>query len=298
MMRKFLSNQSGVIAVFTLIQLVIWFVFLLFDLPMDIFGVLFWILFIIMAVYLAFKAVTFRELESFQRRIDALQDELIALQDQSDARQGELEEYFIMWVHQMKTPITASQLILRNPDDKAISNLRQEMLYIENYTNMALNYLKLSNPSTDMVVSKRRLDDIINPLIRKYSIQFIQHNITLHYEPIEDSVITEANLTSLMIEQLLNNSLKYAKQKDIWIDFDPTTYKLTIRDTGKGIRPEDLPKIFDKGYSGFNGQLNQKSSGLGLYLVQLVAKRLSQPVEAKSKVNQETLFTIQFHRQS
>lgn len=295
MMRQFLAKHLSELIVFVMIHLIIWGIFSLFSLPMDVYGVLFWLLFIVMAVYLVFKAVIFREESSQKAKVDELENELIQLRNQSESRQDELEEYFIMWVHQIKTPITASQLILKNPDDKAIYNLRQEMLYIENYTGMALNYLKLSNPSTDMVVSKWRLDDIINPLIRKYSIQFIQHNIRLHYETIEESVITEANLTSLMIEQVLNNALKYAKQQEIWIHFDTQTYQLTIKDSGKGIRPEDLPKIFDKGYSGFNGQLNQKSSGLGLYLVQLVAKRLNQAVSVKSTVGEGTEFTVQFH---
>jgi two-component system sensor histidine kinase BraS/BceS len=265
---------------------------------MDVFWVLFWNLTIIMSVFLGYQILSFREEVRLETKVEQLQEELIGLQDASDMRQNELEEYFIMWVHQMKTPITASQLILKNPDDEAIRNLRQEMVSIENYTNMALNYLKLSNPATDMVFSERKLDDIITPLIRKYSLQFIQHGIRLHYQPIEAEVVTEANLTSLMIEQILNNALKYAKQKEIWISYDSKNASLTIKDSGKGIKAEDLPKIFDKGYSGFNGQLNQKSSGIGLYLVELVARRLNQPVSVESTFGQETQFTIQFNQTS
>ncbi|MFL2141587.1 ATP-binding protein [Ruoffia sp. FAM 26254] len=101
-----------------------------------------------------------------------------------------------------------------------------------------------------------------------------------------------------MIEQILNNALKYAKQKEIWISYDSQNATLTIKDSGRGIKAEDLPKIFDKGYSGFNGQLNQKSSGLGLYLVELVARRLTQPVSVESTFGQETQFTIQFNQTS
>ena len=298
MMRRFLNQNWGLLSVFILLHLVIWFVFLLFSLPMDVFWVLFWNLTIIMSVFLGYQILSFREEVRLETKVEQLQEELIDRQDASDMRQNELEEYFIMWVHQMKTPITASQLILKNPDDEAIRNLRQEMVSIENYTNMALNYLKLSNPATDMVFSERKLDDIITPLIRKYSLQFIQHGIRLHYQSIEAEVVTEANLTSLMIEQILNNALKYAKQKEIWISYDSKNASLTIKDSGKGIKAEDLPKIFDKGYSGFNGQLNQKSSGIGLYLVELVARRLNQPVSVESTFGQETQFTIQFNQTS
>ena len=298
MMGRFLNQNWGLLSVFILLHLVIWFVFLLFSLPMDVFWVLFWNLTIIMSVFLGYQILAFREEVRLETKVEQLQEELIDLQDASDMRQNELEEYFIMWVHQMKTPITASQLILKNPDDEAIRNLRQEMVSIENYTNMALNYLKLSNPATDMVFSERKLDEIITPLIRKYSLQFIQHGIRLHYQPIEAEVVTEANLTSLMIEQILNNALKYAKQKEIWISYDSQNATLTIKDSGRGIKAEDLPKIFDKGYSGFNGQLNQKSSGIGLYLVELVARRLNQPVSVESTFGQETQFTIQFNQTS
>lgn len=296
MMGRFLNQNWGLLSVFILLHLVIWFVFLLFSLPMDVFWVLFWNLTIIMSVFLGYQILSFREEVRLETKVEQLQEELIDLQDASVMRQNELEEYFIMWVHQMKTPITASQLILKNPDDAAIRNLRQEMVSIENYTNMALNYLKLSNPATDMVFSQRKLDDIINPLLRKYSIQFIQNNIRLHYQPIEEVVLTDANLTSLMIEQILNNALKYANQKEIWIEFNSPTNTLSIKDSGKGIRSEDLPKIFDKGYSGFNGQLNQKSSGLGLYLVALIAKRLNQPVAVESTYGEDSTFTIRFNR--
>src|SRR5699024_12757097 len=130
-------------------------------------------------------------------------------------------------------------------DEEVIRNLSQEMDTIENYTNIALNYLKLSNPATDMVFSERKLDDIITPLIRKYSLQFIQHGIRLHYQPIEAEVVTEANLTSLMIEQILNNALKYAKQKEIWNYYDSQNATLTIKDSGIGIKSEDLQKNLD-----------------------------------------------------
>lgn len=298
MMRRFLSQHMGLITLFIAMHLLIWLVFILFALPMDVFGVLFWNLTIMMGVYLVYKALVFKRESQLREVIEELEQERTDILEQSRLRQSELENYFMMWVHQIKTPITASQLILSNPDDKALANLRQEMLDIDNYTNMALNYLKLSNPETDMVFSKRKLGEIIKPLLRKYRIQFIQHNIKLHYELIEAEVVTEVNLTSLMIEQLLNNALKYAKQESIYLTFDPETYVLSIKDTGKGIRAEDLPKIFDKGYSGFNGQLNQKSSGLGLYLVNLVSKRLEQPVTVESRVNEETVFTIKFHKEA
>lgn len=296
MMSNFLKSEIGPIILFLTMLLTIWLSFLLFDISMEAFGVLFWLLFIIMGVYLTYKAVNFKKQNYFEERLEEVEAELVRVKEDGLRKRTDLEEYFIMWVHQMKTPIIASQLVLANPDEDALPKLRQEMLYIENYTNMALNYVKLSNPTTDMVISKRSLDDILSPIIRKYRSQFIQKKIRLHYQVINSEVVTEANLTSLMIEQLLNNALKYTDQGNIWIQFNSETYQLEIKDSGRGIKVEDLPKIFDKGYSGFNGQLNQKSSGIGLYLVKLISQRLDQEVNVQSTLNQGTSFTIQFHR--
>ena len=93
-----------------------------------------------------------------------------------------------------------------------------------------------------------------------------------------------------MIEQLLNNALKYAKGKDIWIDFDVANQTLQIKDNGIGISKADIPKIFDKGYSGFNGRLNEQSTGIGLFIVQHIANHLNIQVTVQSELNHGTVF--------
>ncbi len=205
----------------------------------------------------------------------------------------DLEEYFLLWVHQIKTPITATDLLLNEPELNQ-EELKTQLISIENYTNMAMNYIKISNPDTDMDFASTTLHDIISPLLKKYSIQFINKEITLHYERIEDSVLTDAKLTSIVVEQILNNALKYTKQGDIWITFDKKTHALAIKDSGIGIPPENIQKIFDKGYSGFNGRLNQKSSGLGLYLAKEITKRLNHTLSVKSELGEGSTFTIHF----
>lgn len=199
-----------------------------------------------------------------------------------------------MWVHQIKTPITASKLLLEDPDEHAISNVRNEVLQIDNYTNLALNYLKLMNQKTYMVFMEVSVDELIRPLIKRYAIQFIHHQTKLHYEKSEAVILTDAKWASIMIEQILNNALKYARGKDVWITFDENTKKLSIRDNGIGINASDLPKIFDKGFSGYNGRISEKSSGIGLYIVSTISKRLGHKVSATSTLNDGSIFTIQF----
>ncbi|RPA63606.1 sensor histidine kinase [Aerococcus agrisoli] len=296
-MRNFIKKEGFTIVYMAVVFILIALIFQLFDLPMAIYSIIFWLLFILSVIYLAAKAIYSHRQLDLKHENDLLKAQRLTEHNTAVNQRRNMEEYFIMWVHQMKTPITASKLLLDNTDGEAIPALKQEMVAIENYTNMALNYLKLTNPDRDMTFSQVALDEMIRPLIKKYRTQFIHQQVTLHYELLHVQVVTEANLTSLMIEQILNNALKYTVNGEIWISFDADKQILSIKDTGKGIQASDLPKIFDKGYAGFNGQLNEKSSGLGLYLVQLASQRLQQPVTVASTVGQGSQFDIHFHQQ-
>ncbi|HCY0298224.1 TPA: nisin susceptibility-associated two-component system sensor histidine kinase NsaS, partial [Staphylococcus aureus] len=138
------------------------------------------------------------------------------------------------------------------------------------------------------------INNIIRPIIMKYSIQFIDQKTKIHYEPCHHEVLTDVRWTSLMIEQLINNALKYARGKDIWIEFDEQSNQLHVKDNGIGISEADLPKIFDKGYSGYNGQRQSNSSGIGLFIVKQISTHTNHPVSVVSKQNEGTTFTIQF----
>ena len=206
----------------------------------------------------------------------------------------ELKDYFTLWVHQIKTPITATKMILESNMEDKEARIRPQVIYIEQYTDMAINYLKLMNTDTDMDIGVVSLDDIIKSVLKKYSVLFIINHITLNYEPISETVISDAKWLSILIEQIISNALKYTKKGSITISFDKDSYVLLIKDTGIGIRSEDIPKIFDRGYSGLNGRLNEKSSGLGLYLVREIGNRLSTEITVKSEVGNGSEFGIKF----
>lgn len=269
----------------------------MFDLSKSALELLLWLLFIISIIYFTGRMIYQKEQRNLLAENEALKTQINTIKNNALQQQADTEKYFLMWVHQIKTPITASQLVLNQSSEQSANYLKQNMVEIENYTNMALHYLRLVNPDRDLTFTKVSLDAIIRPLIKKYRGQFIHQQVKLHYETINESIVTEANLTSLMIEQILNNALKYTHNGDIWIQFDAQNMLLTIKDNGKGIRESDLPKIFDKGFSGFNGQLNEKSSGIGLYLVKTIATRLNQRVTVTSTVNEGTTFTIYLHQQ-
>ncbi|SHE31681.1 two-component system, OmpR family, sensor histidine kinase BraS/BceS [Atopostipes suicloacalis DSM 15692] len=247
----------------------------------------------ILVLDLVYQAIQFQKKQALEEKINELTETLEEERNTNRLMRQDIEEYFLLWVHQIKTPITASYLLLEDDDFKNKPFLQQEILKIENYVSLALNYLKVQNPANDMDFRYVTVDEIISPLLKKYRVQFIYSKITLHYTKESHKILTEPNLTSLMIEQLLSNALKYTKKGDIWVAFDEKTKQLTIKDNGIGICEEDLPKIFDKGYAGMNGQLETKSSGIGLYLVQLISKRLEQPVHVESELGKGTTFTLQ-----
>ena len=296
LIQRFIRQEGISLLFLSFIFATIILIFFLFDLSKSALELLLWLLFIISITYFAGRMIYKKEQRNLLAENEALKAQINTIKNNALQQQTDTEEYFLMWVHQMKTPITASQLVLNQSSEQSANYLKQNMVEIENYTNMALHYLRLVNPDRDLTFTKVSLDAIIRPLIKKYRGQFIHQQVKLHYETINESIVTEANLTSLMIEQILNNALKYTHNGDIWIQFDAQNMLLTIKDNGKGIRESDLPKIFDKGFSGFNGQLNEKSSGIGLYLVNTIATRLNQRVTVTSNVNEGTTFTIYLHQ--
>lgn len=246
-------------------------------------------------VFLILGWINFKQTQSQKAQIQDLKEANQDLRDQLHQVRFETENYFLTWLHQMKTPIAAGQLLLRDLEGEPASDMRLILTEIDKYTGMALSYIKLMNPGTDLEFASQFLDDILQALIKKYRYPFIYHKIGLDYQPINRQVITDGHWTSIMVEQILSNALKYSPEgSQISIYFLDETQELAIQDQGIGIQASDLDKIFEKGYVGFNGRLHEKASGLGLYLVDLIADRLGQPVRVQSQVNKGTTFYIKF----
>lgn len=217
-----------------------------------------------------------------------MQQILIRFKQQTDdavsALKNERQEafdYYTTWVHQIKTPISAMKMILENDDTKEHRELLLELFRIEQYVEMALQYLRLGSESSDYVFKEYDLDLIIKQAIHKFAPQFIAKKIRLHYSPASVRVLTDEKWLLFIIEQILSNSLKYTQTGSISISVSEEKI-LTIADTGIGIAPEDLPRIFDKGYTGYNGRLYKKSTGLGLYLCRMASDRLSHKISITS----------------
>ena len=293
-LKDFLKSQNHIIGLFFLFALSFFAIFILSGFPLDKFLLGFEILGFFLLIYLSIQYSKYKKEESFKEKYENLLDENKRLRSTYINEKKDLEEYFLLWTHQIKTPITVANLILNKKSDPDTKKLKEEIFYIEEYTNMAINYIKLTDRATDMDIEKVDLDRLIKTLLKKYSLIFINKRISLDYKDTKVEVLTDSKLLSIMIEQIISNALKYTQEGKIRIFFDKEKSTLSIMDTGIGIRDEDLVKIFDRGYSGFNGRVNHKSSGLGLFLVREISKILKLRVEVKSKLGQGSEFFIIF----
>lgn len=229
--------------------------------------------------------------EEYQTLLRILFAEKLELTNKTNTRYDELIDYYTTWVHQIKTPIASMQLYLQNAKGTPDYALVDDLQRIEQYVEMVLCYLRLDSEFSDFVFHKYDLDQIIKQAVKRFSRQFIQRKITLEYEPLQYQVLTDEKWLLFVIEQILSNSLKYTKEGKISITIDDSEV-LTITDTGQGIAPEDLPRIFQKGYTGYNGRINKKSSGIGLYLCYRICQKLGHSISVESKIGCGTTIHI------
>ncbi|MBO5162980.1 MAG: sensor histidine kinase [Ruminococcus sp.] len=199
-------------------------------------------------------------------------------------------DYFTVWVHQIKTPIAAMQMILQNEETDMCHELNAELFRIEQYAEMALQYIRLDSSTNDLVIRQYRLDSIIKQAVRRYAPLFIRRKIRLEYEPVSAKVVTDEKWLSFVVEQLLSNAVKYTYSGSVTITYSDNV--LSVSDTGIGISAEDLPRIFEKGYTGMSGRTEKKSTGLGLYLCKTVCGKLGHKIYAESEAGKGTVVHV------
>jgi hypothetical protein len=209
----------------------------------------------------------------YQEMIVSLGNRLRELSTSFQTERQESLDYYTTWAHQIKTPIAVMQMMLGAEDTREHRELSAELFRIEQYVEMVLSYIRLGNDSSDFVFQTCALDQLIRQSIRKYAPQFIRKKIHLIYEPTNLTVLTDEKWFCFLFEQLLSNAVKYTWQGSVRIHVSPEKI-LTVQDTGIGISPEDLPRIFEKGFTGYNGRADKKATGLGLYLSRQAADKL------------------------
>lgn len=209
---------------------------------------------------------------------------------ESDKKYQDLNEYFTLWAHQIKTPISAMRLML----NETHSDIKEQLFKIDEYVNMSLQYLRMGSISNDLLLKEYDLDEIIKQALRKYSVLFIKKKLSLNYNETNLKVITDEKWLLFVLEQILSNALKYTNTGSVTIE--NKGYDLIIKDTGIGISKEDINRVGEKGYTGYNGRLDKKSTGLGLYLCFTILKKLGHKIKIDSNINEGTIVTINLER--
>lgn len=227
--------------------------------------------------------------------IDNLNSQVIRIENETAEKYADMMDYYSVWVHQIKAPIASMRLTLQNDDSALSRTIRSDLFRIEQYVEMVLAFLRLDSDSSDYVFKEYRMDDILRKVVRKFSSEFIHRKISLRLELYNFSFITDEKWFVVVVEQILSNALKYTRKGSIRIYMSkPET--LCIEDTGIGIASDDLPRIFERGYTGYNGRTDANASGLGLYLCKRICNNLSIGIRAESEVDKGTKLLLNLNQ--
>jgi len=230
--------------------------------------------------------------EDYQEMIAILMRKLESVSAEYDKELQNTDEYISTWVHQIKIPISVMRMVVSDKDGDEFIAIKNELFRIEEYVDMLLQYIRLDSSYNDLVVREQKLDDIIKRTIHKYAPQFIMKKLTLSYDGTDKVVVTDSKWLAIIIDQIISNAIKYTQNGGITISVNDNV--LSIADTGIGIAPEDLPCIFERGYTGINGRINDRASGIGLYLAKKASDMLSLEIQVESELGKGSTFKIIF----
>ena len=244
------------------------------------------------------------DLEALYRSMIAkMRQEKEELIFEDQKRYTEMMDYYGMWAHQIKTPIAAMRILVQSGMDreeneenqKLFRQLQMELFRTEQYVEMVLSYLKIGDIAKDMVLERCDLGKVVRQAVKKYSKLFILQKLSLEMGEIAEIVLTDEKWLSFVVEQILSNALKYTKSGSVSIYLEQEGV-LVIKDTGIGISAEDLPRIMEKGYTGYNGRIDKRSTGIGLYLCKKVMDKLHHQLRIDSEDGKGTKVVLDLRR--
>ena len=240
----------------------------------------------------------------YRELVGAAEEEARDVISEYDAKKRDIDDYYTMWTHQIKTPIAALRLLLQDEKQPL-----EELFKIEQYEEMALHYARLDSLSSDFLFKTQNIEAIVKQAVKKYSILFIGSGLQFSLENFSAQAVTDEKWLAFVVEQLLSNAIKYTPDGQIRIyglddgkteiqehDAHKEAAYLVIEDSGIGIREEDLPRIFERGFTGYNGRFDGKSTGIGLYLCKQILDRLSHTIQVESRVGKGTKVILGFAR--
>ena len=210
------------------------------------------------------------------------------------------KEYIELWIHEIKIPIATSKMIIENNKNEITKSIYEELDKIENYTEQALFYARSNTANKDYIIKKTNLEKIVNNVILKNKAEFIHKKIQLDIHDINVEVKTDSKWVIFILNQIINNSIKYKKQNEnlkieIFTKKQKESICLYIKDNGMGIKKGEITRVFEKGFTGSNGRiLNKKSTGIGLYLCKKLCDKLGMAIELNSEENVGTEIKLIF----
>ena len=217
--------------------------------------------------------------------------------------QEDYKEYIELWIHEIKTPISASKLIIENNKNEITKNIEEELDKIENYTEQALYYARSNTVEKDYIITKTNLKDIVNMSIIKNKTTILNNKFELNIHDLEKQVYTDSKWVVFILNQVIQNSIKYSKNEnqsiEIYAEEQKEKVTLYIKDNGLGIKKSELSRVFEKGFTGENGRIiGKKSTGIGLYLCKKLCDKLQLAININAEQNVGTEVTIVFPKGS
>ena len=231
------------------------------------------------------------EAADYREIVRLLREQNREARTRAETEMSAMMDYYTLWAHQIKTPIASMRLRLQEDDTPQARLLLADLGRIERYVSMVLTYLRLEGSSTDYVIRETDLDSILRPVFKQFAGEFISRKLKLDYTPVNKRVLTDEKWLAFVVEQLLSNALKYTPAGTVSVYLEEPAV-LCIRDTGIGIAPEDLPRVFERSYTGLTGRADKRASGLGLSLCRQVCDRLGHGLSIESAPDQGTTVRV------
>ncbi|RKD22179.1 hypothetical protein SAMN02745883_00910 [Caminicella sporogenes DSM 14501] len=210
-------------------------------------------------------------------------------------------EFITSWVHEIKIPISVSRLIIENSAAKSkeeiLESLEEEIDKIEKYVEQVLYHSRIDDFSKDYLINETDIEKVVKEVVKKHAKVFINKKIKIDIKDVNISVHTDKKWLMFIINQIVDNSLKYTEKGGyikIYAEKDEKEKRLIIEDNGIGIKKEDISRVFDRGFTGYNGRKNYKSTGMGLYLSKKLAVKLGHDITIESKFKKYTKIVIHF----
>ncbi|AJY75922.1 sensor histidine kinase [Paenibacillus beijingensis] len=235
------------------------------------------------------------EAEAYHQAMEKMEKAHIRALNEVQAKQNEYYNFIVSWFHEIKIPISVMRLMRQTEVDA--KSLEEELSRVEHYVDQALYYAKLDSFNQDYELINCDLEPLIKEVVKSHSRSFISKKIRISLDVERAVVQSDSKWLQYIVHQLVTNSLKYTGnhgEVSIVTRVTPQEKLLVIRDNGIGIDRKDLPRIFNRGFTGTNGRTHMKSTGMGLYLAQELSRKLGHYITCTSEVGSFTEMVIHF----